>query len=230
MTIPTIEANVIEVMDISGNQPCGECSHCKHEGLEAAIDWDKLDPAIVAVAVKASEGLNYEDPCFRFHCAGVRRAARALIAYHYLRIRHTTPQDAAAQAAQFVALLAREKIEYAAVDVETKFNEHATPEDAHEAVHDFLASFATYGAALLVYTSPGEWEGWNLHVTLPQASAFQLWLADYEAHAHVPPPWKSFLLWQYDGKGKIDGVRGDVDRSRSYCTLISLLEALTPTG
>jgi lysozyme len=57
--------------------------------------------------------------------------------------------------------------------------------------------------------------GTNTHPTL---AACPLWVPEYTSAAEpsaIPPQvWKAWTLWQYTESGSVDGVTGDVDRSR----------------
>ena len=87
---------------------------------------------------------------------------------------------------------------------------------------------ATTGRQVLVYTG----EGWWSSVGNPSSSPLALrplWLAAYvgDPTRFVPPEWSaahmSWSLWQYSGTGHVDGVSGNVDRSRSALTLAELV-------
>jgi lysozyme len=41
-----------------------------------------------------------------------------------------------------------------------------------------------------------------------------LWLAQYGQIATTPATWPRWALWQYTDKGQVDGIKGNVDRSR----------------
>ena len=183
------------------------------------VHWNKLDPAVRGVICKATEGVKYEDPRFRAFCAGTRDSGRILGAYHYLRIRHGKPQDARAQAHEFAERFTRERCEFGELDVERAENENATSDEAREAVNEFTSELvAILNPPMMLYTSKGEWDLWELQtMEIP----WPLSLAAYtnSLTPTVPKPWTDWLLHQYTGTGKVDGVDGVVDRYRSKGSL-----------
>jgi lysozyme len=183
-----------EVIDLSANN--------------GSVDFDAVKAAGVSLVIlKATEGVDYVDPLFRQNLMRAQHADIMVLAYHYLRIRHGKPQDAATQVQQFHDLIWPLGIHGARiVDVERAENEAATQDEAREAVVQALA------VCTCVYTSPGEWSSFGL-LDLGYGS-LDLWEADYAA-APVPlAPFGMPRMWQYTGNGSCPGVTGPVDRSR----------------
>lgn len=203
-------------------------------GNNLSVHWGKLGADVRGVIVKLTEGVRYEDPRAKAHCAGTRDAGRILGGYHYLRVRHGRPQDGRAQAHEFAERFTRERCEFGELDVETMLNESATSVEVREAVTEFIDELtAILNPPMLLYTSKGEWESqgpppapaWDLRdFVVP----YPLSLAAYTAQLEPAParPWKSWLLHQYTGSGSDPGVDGKVDRYRSRGSLDDFKAAL----
>ncbi len=50
----------------------------------------------------------------------------------------------------------------------------------------------------------------------PSLNAYPLWIAQWEVEAPqlADTPWESWTGWQYSSRGRVHGIRGDVDRDR----------------
>ena len=232
-----------DLIDISANQPCGGCDRCKRLHLAPAIDWGALDPQVQGVLVKATEGVDWRDPCASRHAVAATGFGRSLGAYHYLHVRHLRAQDARVQARQYLAAraaLGADRV-LPIVDVETAFNTHvgsgpnvgqllppdlrATPAECCQAVTDFVDEMEqAVGVSPSIYTSSGEWREMGLG-GLTSLARCPLWLAEYDAGVHPPPPWVVAVAHQYTGAGTVAGVTGAVDCSELVGPLGALLMA-----
>lgn len=194
-------------------------------GHNLVIRWHEVTAPIAIV--KLTDGVGSPDRRAPAHCAGARDTGRTLGGYAYLRIRSGRPQDAAQQAREFAEVYTRERCEFAALDVERATNEHATPEEAYDAVTGFLAELhAILAPPTLIYTSPGEAASFRLQA-MPDLAQYPLWVASYSlSPPRVPAPWQDWVLWQYTGSGQAPGVDGQCDRSRYRGTLRQFRAAL----
>jgi GH25 family lysozyme M1 (1,4-beta-N-acetylmuramidase) len=220
----------VDILDISGNQPCGVCARCVSKNLKPAIDWAHLPSNIVAVVVKLTEGVGYTDPCSVAHCAAVKQSGRKLGGYHYLRIRHNQLQDARIQARQFLAQWMTRGCDFLpVVDIESAFNTHvgsgpdagkllppelrATIAECQDATKQFVDEVQlSVSASPITYTSPGEWKEMGL-TSLTSLGSCPLWLAEYDSHTSCPEPWLSAIAHQWSGTALVPGVSGQVDVS-----------------
>jgi len=67
----------------------------------------------------------------------------------------------------------------------------------------------------LIYTRKYWWERW-IDGSLTDFSQYGLWVANYTKRSKplMPKAWQEYVLWQYNNKGKIDGINGTVDFNR----------------
>jgi len=188
---------VIEIIDVS-----------RYQDARGPIDWQRVAAAgIRGVYVKATEGATYVNPSLADDFNGAAAAGLLVGVYHYL-----THANAAEQAAHLVTTLAALDPTVAALpwalDVETGHDEIAG------IACDMLAAAEPSLGEAAVYT----YEHFQAALrSRPELGARRLWLAAYRASEPVPGgPWagQAWWGWQYSGKGRVDGVVGDVDRSR----------------
>lgn len=71
------------------------------------------------------------------------------------------------------------------------------------------------GVKPMIYTRKYWWEA-NMGPYADWSSEYPLWVANYTLRSKplLPRQWKDYALWQYDAKGKIEGVSGVVDFNR----------------
>lgn len=203
------------------------------------ISWQSVAASGVRGAwIKASEGIGSPSKFFRQNVAAARAAGVLAGAYHYLRIRlgAGAVQDAAKQANEFCDLLLSAGAHLRPmVDVEWKYNEHATSEQSTSALRQFVAVvFERLGVVPIIYTSPGEWSSLGLSRAF-EFAVCPLWIASVgpagapsQSAAPVPDPWKSApraitgepvpLLHQFSWKGHVPGIPVDVDMSHFFGT------------
>ncbi len=203
------------------------------------IQWFAVrQSGILGAWIKASEGVGSPEKFFRQNVLAAARAGIHVGAYHYLRIRLGVGavQDGAAQAHEFCNLLIAAGARLRPmVDVEWKFNEGATSEQAVSALRQFVATvFERLGVLPIIYTSPGEWQALGLSHSF-EFAVCPLWIAAVgpagapsQSAAPVPEPWKSApraitgtpvpLLHQYSWTGRVPGITANVDMSHFFGT------------
>ena len=202
----------VEGIDVSGHQQ--------------PVDWARVKAAGVSFAyVKATEGVGWRDKAAQGHASGALAAGLDVGAYHYLRVRHGA-QDAAEQAFQFLRVHRELGCTLVpALDVETQGNEGRTFAEYLAAIRAFVSVVeAELGRPPILYTYPGFWAGSHALMAADDLARCPLWLASYNRRQPAPPdPWTTLTMWQYAAGagviGRVDGVKGDVDRNRLFVPL-----------
>jgi lysozyme len=167
-----------------------------HQG---AIDWTAIDPAEWRFAyIKATEGGDWRDPDFAANWAGARTAGLVPGAYHFF----TLCRPAAEQAANFLAMLPRDRALPPAIDVELGGNCSARPDRAA-----LLAELDVFRRAVAENTG----ETAILYLTREMAGLYGIdtrgaWLRD--VFREPPAGW---AIWQYGNHARIAGIDGRVD-------------------
>lgn len=172
-------------------------------GHQGVIDWRRVAASDVSFAIiKASEGGDYADPQFAGNLANARAAGLAVGAYHFF----TLCRPGAEQAANFLARVGDTSgLLPPAVDLEYEGNCKARPpaQKVRTELDAFLAPVeAAFGKRAILYVTYGFYT--DYYASLPKRPLWTRWLAWTPAVA-------DWLIWQYQDRGHVDGIAGDVD-------------------
>lgn len=191
-----------------------------HQGT---IDWEKVRAAGIEFAyVKATEGVGFRDKKALDNARGAMAAGIEVGSYHYLRVR-SGKQDASEQALHYLGVFQELGCTLLpALDVETQGNEGKTYAEYLEACREFIEVVESeIGRPPFLYTYPGFWANSSVLTGATDLARCPLWIAHYTKKAPtIPKPWTRATMWQYAAGagviGKVDGVKGDVDRNRLF--------------
>lgn len=187
------------------------------------------------VYAKATEGTGYVDPKFAKHVANAKAAGMLTGAYHYLRVRHGSLQDASKQADGFCdAYLAAGCDLLPMLDCEITGNKDATVVEWLAAIRMWVDRVKVrLGCDPILYTYPSFWMELGHDAAIAQdLGELRLWIAHYTPKPEpiVPAPWKTWTMWQYAADagviGAVDGVPGHVDRDRLKGVLTDITRAV----
>lgn len=184
---------------------------------QETIDWAQVAQSGVAfVYIKATEGVDFQDPTFEQNWAGAKTAGLLRGAYHMLR-----PEDDAVEQAEWF-LKNLEAVGFGqgdlppALDVErvSSTTTLPRPQTAERALAWLQHVEKQVGRKPLLYTNPRFWQD---YLAADHAlTEYPLWLAEYTSE---PTPssgwgWDTWTLWQFTQDGQRPGVtaRVDVDR------------------
>ena len=152
------------------------------------------------IFIKASEGESLRDPNFRLNYEKARHAGLAIGAYHFFRF----DVGGVAQARNFLAAVGDRPLDLGpATDVEEHGNKPTDP----ELVKDRLRAMAEFlylsGHRVIFYTNR---DGYYdlLRDAMPGAP---LWICSFN-RIPIQAEW---TFWQYSHRGRVAGIRGDVD-------------------
>lgn len=182
------------------------------------------------VYLKATDGVGTIDGALMRNANAFRAAGMTDVigAYHYLRVRHTHPQDADEQCKQFMdaATNAGALMIPPWLDVETNGNTQATKDEVRSAVELWLDTWDARNpdpATVCLYTSPGEAAMMGLTL-MDDLSTRPLALAAYTQGnlGALPQPWTAWAFHQYAGNVAYAGVGYLADRIRYNGTLDQL--------
>lgn len=172
-----------------------------------AIDWTKVDPAIVLVFIKATQGSHFRDPMFARNRDGCLTTGRMVVPYHFL-----DPSDADAQIGNFGPCLTNGQP--FALDWEGRGT--AQPEDVEYIggqIADDMGWPVPVGYWGMPGSAPGEptalmrsWTRWVPRYRIPAAEFDEVAAAGFADLIAVP-------FWQYTETGRVAGIPGNVDRS-----------------
>ncbi len=183
-----------------GKYPVRGIDVSHHQGM---IDWKRVAADDVSFAIlKATEGGDHLDTRFATNLAQALDAGLAVGAYHFF----TFCRPGAEQATNFIATVPRDpRLLPPAVDIEFHGNcpERPTAEKLRTELMAFLDPVETYFGKPAVIYLPDD-AAIRYGSVMPERLR---WVRSLIAH----PGDEGWVYWQYDDKGRVDGIEGDVD-------------------
>ncbi len=183
------------------------------------IDWDKVkntgvEFAIVRAGYRGSQtGVIVEDPYFRtnMHAAAASDVKTGV----YFFTQATNEVEAVEEASAVLNLIADYHLDYPIyIDTEgAGGNGRADGLDVETRTlvcEAFCRTIENAGYTAGVYASRN-W--YNNNLVTSRLEKYSIWLAEYRS---VPLYQGYYKMWQYTSKGKIDGIKGNVDINISY--------------
>lgn len=183
-----------------------------NEGIDVShyqgeIDWDAVAQTklVSYVYIKSSEGESLVDDYYRANIEGARRAGLKVGSYHYYR----PDANADMQFGNLVSQVKRSEQDLAPIiDIEKRGNK---PDG------DFIASFRDflqrvekhYGCKPVIYT----FQNFYNRYLSGHFKGYRMMIARYREDEPTLDDGEPYTAWQYTQRGKIEGIRGYVDRS-----------------
>ncbi len=179
----------------------------KHQG---SIDWKRVSRMkengihISFVFIKATEGISRQDNKFELNWKQSAQNGLLRGAYHF----YYPSRDADKQADNFINIVKLLKGDLPPV-VDIEYSNGRSPEKISEGLKVFMSRLEKYyGVRPIVYTNINFY---NTYL-IGNIDDYPLWIAGYFDHERFYneflTPW---ILWQHSEKGKVDGIRGNVD-------------------
>ena len=173
------------------------------------MDWQQVAGQVAAVYIKATEGVGSVDARFAANWLGAQNYSIPVGAYHFFR----TDQDAQAQAEHFLSTVQ-------GGDLDPVLDIEIIHKPIKQSLADAIAAYiqavgnALQSKRVMIFTGPSFWTGSMGNIT--DFAGQPLWTAEY---TNRPAPrlyggWTSYRYWQYTDKGRVAGIRGNVDLSR----------------
>ena len=187
---PSVEEYPVRGVDVSS-----------HQGM---IDWEDLSSQSVDFAyIKATEGSNFADECFRRNFDGAMKSGVAAGAYHFF----SYDSAGAQQAQNFIANVpVTEGMLPPAADVEFYGKYESAPperEQVRRELSDFLYAIEEhYGVRPVIYATMRSYE---LYIK-DDFSDYPLWIRDVYFTPSESIDWQ---FWQYSDKGRLTGYIGE---------------------
>jgi lysozyme len=175
------------------------------------INFDQLDTNLHFVICKATEGTRIIDRKFNYHWNNIKNNTRKG-AYHYF-LPHISGKE---QAKLFLNTVPFEKGNILPVlDVEQCYAYRKCKKTTaiNNLVEMILEIENTLGVKPIIYTNARFWNVTFSEKLKPIASDYHLWIADYRNSDEpgIPLGWSDWSIWQHSCKGKISGIKSDVD-------------------
>lgn len=184
-----------------------DISHWNNNGNP--INWAIVDPAIVLVFAKASQGANSEDKQFVANKTGCLATGRMFVPYHFI-----DSSDPDAQIANFEQHL--ESGKPFALDWEGRRSQTAIPEDV-EYIGLQIADDMRWAVPIGYWGIPGSTPDEPTDVM----KSWTRWVPRYpvtglRSFADMPEDKQDLIdapFWQYTAWGTVSGISGTLDRS-----------------
>lgn len=186
--------------------------------VNGSVDWNRVRRAGIAGAwLKATEGQTYIDKYFAQHRRDAARAGVRVGAYHFARpdLQPLTPEAEAINFCKVVGKLDRTDLR-PVLDLEVAVREVLRRSEIEWWCREWSRTVKKrLGVWPLIYGSTS----YLADMRLDQPILGGLWVANYgpnDGRRHtpgVPRPWRKAVAHQYTSRGRVDGVRGDVDRN-----------------
>ncbi len=170
-----------------------------HNGV---IDFEKVKNAGYQFAIiKATEGTDFKDAMFIDNLRQARQAGLKVGAYHFFRF----DTDGYLQALNLLHSLRHRKLDFPiAIDIERFGNP-----DGHQAsiiisrLQDMITCLEKEGIDIILYSNKDDYDKYLKE----KFDNYPLWICTFTE----PEPNLNWDIWQYSHRGKIDGIKGDVD-------------------
>jgi len=179
---------------------------------QGRIDWDTVKASgrvhgVMLRALGSRSGTPYIDPMFETNYSACIRLGIPVGVYYY-SCAVTAPQRDAELALLHDALRGKRLQLPAAIDVEDARLRALTPDALSALVAGAVRQLEHWGLYAMVYTYT-HFADTALH--MDTLAPFDLWLADYRGKR----PARRHGMWQYTSRGRVPGISGPVDLSRT---------------
>ncbi|UGU14803.1 hypothetical protein LS482_13990 [Sinomicrobium kalidii] len=193
----------------------------KNKEVHYGIDISRFNGKVVTklpyldslsfVICKATEGMYYTDPYFKFNWKHLEQTGLIRGAYHFYR----TGEDPVVQARHFLETAGdfSHKVIMPIVDVESEKGVEITVDSLRNALLQFLDVIESEtGRQPMIYTNTAFA---NRYLKDSVYARYPLWIADYNGKStpEIPHTWKDkgFFIWQRSPNYTIDSDTTDID-------------------
>lgn len=174
---------------------------------QGEVDFEKVKASgIRYIFIRATEGETYQDAYFLENLQRAKAIGLTVGAYHF----YETNDSPELQLKNFTNL-----VKLRAGDLPPVIDIEKLHNNDHKDLSKNLTSFlqgleSHYKVKPIVYSGLNFA---NLYVTT--FGDYPLWLAEYGVSSPtIPKGWKEWTFWQWSQKGRVSGIKGDVDKDR----------------
>lgn len=154
------------------------------------------------VFLKASEGATHRDENFVLNYQKARHAGMKIGAYHFFRF----DRDGIEQARNFLRSVGHRSLDLGLViDVEEQGNPKDIPMDSIRARLALMVEYLNLAGHRVTFYSNRD--GWEKYL-YDDYAGMPLWICSFTDRNAMMDDW---TFWQYNHRGKVAGIRGNVD-------------------
>lgn len=196
-----------------------------HKGIDVSkyqneIDWEKVasdevEYAFIRLGIRGyTEGEIIEDNTFEDNIEGALRNDIDVGIYFFTQA--LSEEEAEEEAEYVIESIAPYQVKYPVVlDVESVTNTKArsndlTSEERTKYCIAFCEKIKEAGYTPMIY---GNLKTFTLLLNMEELEDYEKWFAYYDESYYFP---YDFKIWQYTNKGKVAGIKGDVDLNISF--------------
>lgn len=196
-----------------------------HKGIDVSryqdkIDWEKVasdevEYAFIRLGIRGyTEGEIMEDETFQDNIRGALGNDIDVGVYFFTQA--MSVEEAEEEAEFVIESIAPYKVTYPVVlDVEAVTSTRARGNDLTAAERTkycaaFCEKIREAGYTPMIY---GNLKTFMLLLNMEELEAYEKWFAYYDESYYFP---YDFKIWQYTNKGRVDGIKGDVDLNISF--------------
>ncbi len=172
----------------------------RHNGM---MNFDAaVADGVEFVFIKASEGKSLQDENFRINYEKAGRAGMKIGAYHFFRF----DVDGVEQAHNLLGAIKNCELDLGvAIDVEKSGNPDGISDDIVQRELRQMVDYLTLrGVDITLYTNK---DGYYQYCQSSDFAICRLWICSFSQN----PINAEWTFWQYNHRGKVKGIRGDVD-------------------
>jgi lysozyme len=171
------------------------------------IDWKKVSNSKFSfVFMKATEGADFVDKKFASNFREAEQSGMIVGAYHFFSFK-SSGED---QANNFINTVPYKSGMLPPV-IDLEYMGHSRREDSYEKLHRELEIYIriiekSYNIKPILYTNYAFFNRYLVNKYMD----YWIWIADYSDKPRLRDnrPW---LFWQYSDRGKVSGIKGNVD-------------------
>ena len=176
---------------------------------QGSINWAKVAADGVQFAIIKAGGSDagkpYTDKNFLSNIIGAATNGIHIGAYYFVGKSCTSAKEGQANALRFYDIIKNVVLDYP-VYIDFEAPDRATKTGNTEACKAFCAQMEALGYYVGIYAS--DISGFKERLDISQLGAYDKWVARYGSE---PKYATRFGIWQYSSKGKVNGIRGNVD-------------------
>lgn len=188
---------------------------------QGIIDFNKVKKSGVDFIIIKAGGSDkgfYKDSKFETYYAQAKNLGFKIGSYYFVGKGCISAKDGAADAERFLNIIKGKTFEYPVyIDIET--TPKSMKQGATDAVIAFCEVLENAGYYAGIYAS--DISGFHDALQIERLNAYDKWVARYGAS---PKYVKSYGVWQYSSKGKIEGITGNVDLDISYLNYENIMK------
>ena len=179
---------------------------------QGVINWQKVAEDGVEFAIIKAGGSdcgNYTDKNFLANVIGAASNCIHVGAYYFVGKNCKSAQEGQANALRFYDIIKNVVLDYP-VYIDFEKPDRTNKQGNTDAVKAFCMQMEALGYYVGIYAS--DISGFKERLDISQLTAWDKWVARYGSE---PKYTTKYNMWQYSSKGKVNGIRGNVDMD--YC-------------